>query len=381
MLGVSNTACGGAERFFADFFKECSAADYARHELFFFTDPGTFDVLQSLGKLPDTSRVVVLKNLSNRFKRLMENFNFQRKLRKHRIDIIHVTNYGRNYFDRLEYVAHKSRRPKIVVNIVDCEIPYVINDTTSPRNEGYRKRYLPLFRQIKPDAVFTWYELFCRFALEKGWMPEGALLESARTRFADTKGFMPAEQKQNHIVWAARLTPQKQPLMFLEAVRIVHAAKPELLTNWRVFIYGSGQLEEEVKKFMSDHALSEVIRYNPAVDLRPVLAVSKCFVSTQDYENFPSLSMNEAMAAGNVIVSRNVGQTGLFVEHGKNGYLAPMDNAEGIAAALIDFLSAPEQHQSLMEHSIYLAREVHTPANFIRQIDTFWDRVSERRSV
>jgi hypothetical protein len=58
-----------------------------------------------------------------------------------------------------------------------------------------------------------------------------------------------------------------------------------------------------------------------------------------------------------------------------------MDDAGGIAASLIDFLSAPEKHKAMMQHSIYLAREVHTPANFIRQIDAFWERICNMKSA
>jgi glycosyltransferase involved in cell wall biosynthesis len=83
--------------------------------------------------------------------------------------------------------------------------------------------------------------------------------------------------------------------------------------------------------------------------------------------------MNEAMAAGNVIVARNVGQTNLFVKDGVNGYLATSDNAKGVAEAMMKVIQYPEKNAAMMKESIRLATEVHTPENFIRQIDLFWN--------
>lgn len=376
MLGVSSTACGGAERFFPDFFRKYQQSAEAQHQLFFFTDPGTLEVLKKLGKISSEKNIVVLKNVSNRFKRNIENADILRQLLAHRIDIIHVANYGTNYFDRLKFVSRLPSfiRPRVVINIVDCEIPYVLSDSHSPKYSGYTRRYMPLFKSIRPDGVFTWYELFCRFAREKKLVGDGALLEAARTRFADTTGFMPAPVKEKQIIYAARLTPQKQPLMFAEAIRLVHDRNPALLEGWNVFVYGSGPMENELSAFIARNNLGGIVSQHPSCDLKPLLAKSSCYVSTQDFENFPSLAMNEAMAAGNAIVSRNVGQTALFVEDGKNGFLAATDDAAGVAAALEKFLSDPSRHPALMQHSLYLAREVHTPVNFIRQIDEFWNK-------
>ncbi|HTF04812.1 MAG TPA: glycosyltransferase family 4 protein [Bacteroidia bacterium] len=377
MVGVSSTGCGGAERFFADFFREYRASAKSANELFFFTDPGTLQTLKTLRKLDEVPGVVKLSNVSNRFKRMLENWNILRKVIAHRINIIHVTNYGRNYFDRLSFLSRLPGfiRPRIIVNIVDCEIPYALGDKNSPKHEGYTARYMPLFNSIKPDGIFTWYKLFCEFAQQEKLLKTGAALDYARTRFTDTKGFSPAAVKQKHIVFAARLTGQKQPLMFVEAIHWLKQNHPELLRGWQCFMYGVGPLAEETAAMIRSKGLEDVLNLLPNTDLRPVYAASTCFVSTQDYENFPSLSMNEAMAAGNVIVARNVGQTNVFVKDGKNGFLAKEDNAQGVGEALARFLQEPERHGAMMNESLRLAREVHTPGNFIEQIDAFWERV------
>lgn len=370
MLGVASDKCGGAERFFADLFRLYSTS--GEHEVFFFIDPSTKNVLESIGRLKDLQNVVLLKNFNNRFKNYLEARDFRIQLKKNRIDIVHVTNYGNYYFNRLISLRLKLSSVKLAINIVDCEIPYILSDKSNPRYSGYSSRYFPLFNQLRPDAYYSWYELFGTKAKSNIWIPQEAKVSSVTSRFSDTEGFKPGPAKQAHFVYAARLTQQKQPVMFVDAVRVLKDKGVLNNSEWKFLIYGNGPEEETVKKKIKDSNLDGLIKLFPMTDLRPVFASSTCFVSTQDFENFPSLSMNEAMASGNVVVARNVGQTALFVKENVNGYLASTDNAQGIAEAMEKVIRFPERNDLMMKESVRLTQEVHTPQNFIRQIDLFW---------
>ena len=105
---------------------------------------------------------------------------------------------------------------------------------------------------------------------------------------------------------------------------------------------------------------------------------SKCFVSTQDFENFTSLAMLEAMACGNAVVARNVGQTNFFVKDGVNGILAKEDSAKGIAEALKFYIEHPEKHEAMKTESIRIAREENTAEKFIQHLDSFWKKIYEK---
>lgn len=370
MLGVASDKCGGAERFFADLFRLYSAA--GEHELFFFIDPSTKSVLESIGRLRELTNVVVLKNYNNRFKRFLEARDFRSKLKGHHIDVVHVTNYGTYYFNRLNSLRRKMPKVRLVVNIVDCEIPYILTDTSHPRYKGYSTRYLPLFNTIRPDAYYSWYELFGKSMKQHGLINNATPIESVTTRFSDNEGFRPGPKKRQQFVFAARLTAQKQPLMFVEAVGVLKNEGALDGTNWEFLLFGNGPQEEAVAKHIEESGLNGIVKLYPMTDLRPVFAASTCFVSTQDFENFPSLSMNEAMAAGNVIVARNVGQTELFVKDGVNGYLTADHTGAGVAAAMRKVIENPDGIQPMMKESVRLTEEVHTPGNFIKQIDSFW---------
>ena len=263
----------------------------------------------------------------------------------------------------------------ISINVVDCEIPYVLADPKHEKYNAYTQRYSPLFKEIDVKGVFSWYELFNVFAKEKKIFRAKVVLEAARSRFSSASTAPVAEKKQNRIIYAARLTEQKRPVMFVEAARILHERYPELIKGWEFEMYGKGPLEETIKRMITEHQLASLIKMKESNEMQEVFAGSKCFVSTQEHENFPSLSMNEAMASGNAIIACNVGQTGLFVENGKNGFLSSTDDSDGIAMALKDYLSKPEQHLNFQAESIRLTKEVHTPENFIRQVDAYWAKL------
>jgi len=106
-----------------------------------------------------------------------------------------------------------------------------------------------------------------------------------------------------------------------------------------------------------------------------VFAESKCFVSPQDFENFPSMAMAEAMINKNAIIARNVGQTSLFVKDGINGLLIHPDSEEGLCTALEDYIINNDKYRSFGEESLKLMQTIHTPENFIVQIDDFWASV------
>ena len=87
------------------------------------------------------------------------------------------------------------------------------------------------------------------------------------------------------------------------------------------------------------------------------------------------MSMAEAMASGNVIVSRNVGQTNLFVREQYNGYLAKEDTVAGIADALTKALTAGDKLDEMASNSVKMMTEVHTVPAFIEQLDEFWNTI------
>jgi glycosyltransferase involved in cell wall biosynthesis len=376
--GVENEFIGGAERFFADFYDIYNSEKEKANEVFFITDKDSFFVFrEKLKKLRYNENVIFIPNFKNRHKYKLESIIFIGKVLFNRIDIIHVGSYGRQYFHLLNSIKFLPQylRPKIVINIVDCEIPYALKEPLSLKYKEYKIKYDPLFEKIKINAIYSWYKLFKEFADSNNIIKSNPYIECVATRFSDTERFIPSINKKNEIIFAARLNQQKQPLFFLQAIQILKKDFFDQVKEWKFLIYGKGPLEGVVKKFIQENNLEDVVSLRASSDLSQVFAHTKCFVSTQDYENFPSLSMCEAMAAGNAIIARNVGQTEYFVKHNKNGFLIGEDTPQGLADVLKMYISNTHLHQDMQNESIRLTKDEHTAPNFIKDIDQFWSKV------
>jgi glycosyltransferase involved in cell wall biosynthesis len=87
--------------------------------------------------------------------------------------------------------------------------------------------------------------------------------------------------------------------------------------------------------------------------------------------------MTEAMAAGNAIIARNVGQTDLFVKENYNGLLLSPDSVTGLKLALLDVMNNSDKLENMGNQSVKLVRDTHNFQNFINQLESFWNEISK----
>jgi glycosyltransferase involved in cell wall biosynthesis len=299
-------------------------------------------------------------------------------------DIVHVCLPTPSY---VPYAALLTRlppawRPRLVVNVIDCTLAH--NLMKGRATDLYEQQVLDAhrmyFRWVRLDGLFTWYRAFLDVARRMGLLKPSVVVAPARYCFTDTRLFRPAA-KEPLIVFAGRFSEQKRPLLFVDTVAKLIRAHPALVEGWRFEMYGGGTLEPQVRRRIADRGLGDVIRLARVPDMSPVFARSRLFVSTQALENFTSLAMLEAMAAGNAVIAEDVGQTREFARPGENGLLATHATAEAFAAAIAQYLQQPERHDAMAEASRRLANDVHTIDSFIDDISRFWtDVVRGRRA-
>jgi glycosyltransferase involved in cell wall biosynthesis len=363
---------GGAERFFSNFFERYNKPGSA-YKLFFITDEASLENLNAIGILKDTERVLTYRIFNNRFKNILEAAQLVKLIAFNQIKLIQIPLYHIQYYplvrsmDRLPVFL----RPKLVYTVTDSFIPHYYFEDNG-RGYNFKTILTGLFENIKLDAVISWYELFKTFAKEHRLIKSDPEIYCISSRYSD-KVFNTTVAKKKHIVFASRLTIAKRPMMFVEALRLLKE-KTQNAGDWHFFIYGKGNLEQEIRAKLKEYDLESMVTLTHNPNLTKVFEESACFVSTQDFENFPSLSMNEAMAAGNAIIARNVGQTHLFVQDGVNGLLMKKDNEQGLADALYDFITHPEWLKTMGAESIRLTKEVHTYENFKKQAEDFWQK-------
>ena len=81
----------------------------------------------------------------------------------------------------------------------------------------------------------------------------------------------------------------------------------------------------------------------------------------------------EAMACENAIIARDVGQTNLMLKNKVNGFFIEEDNEIGLAKTIKKYIEMDEVDKRIMQkESLKLVQEVHTPSEFINQIEDFW---------
>lgn len=129
--------------------------------------------------------------------------------------------------------------------------------------------------------------------------------------------------------FVGRLTAQKNPVRFVEAIRAAADVDPRI----RGVMIGTGELREEVERAADDRILflgnQDAKRYFAAFD---ILAM------TSNYEGMPYVLV-EALHAGLPIVSTDVGGATATIRPGVNGERLPVDvSAREFGAALVALL-------------------------------------------
>jgi PEP-CTERM/exosortase A-associated glycosyltransferase len=138
--------------------------------------------------------------------------------------------------------------------------------------------------------------------------------------------------------------------LLLEALPAILEKQPEI----RLLLVGGGPQEALVKQRMKELGLEQQVIFTGRVPHQ----------SVQDYYNqvdifvYPRLSMRltdlvtplkplEAMAQGRLVVASDVGGHQELIEHGRNGYLFKANDADDLAATVLDLLNQPRQWEPL----------------------------------
>jgi|SRR5687768_4301256 len=134
-----------------------------------------------------------------------------------------------------------------------------------------------------------------------------------------------------------RLSTQKSPSDFVQVAEIVHRFKSDAHFIW----IGDGPLEENVRDLSSSLQLESAIHWlGQRSDVHELLHLFDCLLLTSRWEGFP-LVILEAMAAGVPVVATDILGTRELIEHGVNGWLAPVRDAESLAGLVLNLLADP----------------------------------------
>ncbi len=367
---------GGAERQFADIYDYYQDNTERKIELYLLMDKQSIKYLKDVNRLHNPENIISVPTVRFKYINIILRTLYSLYiLKKFNIKLLHIPLPARRYYPLLLLLNKIPKRiidTKIVFNATDCRIAFNYEEL------GKREPHKLYMENIKFDAIYSWYEVFTKkFSTHKVISGHRTPIMSAKYCFTNIEPYV-ARNKKNHIVWAARLIDVKNPLMFIEAVAIFKNCYWTKNYNWEFFIYGDGELKEEVQKKIKKLQLEDILEYNYSNMMDSIFAQSKLFVSTQSYENFTSLSMLEAMALGNAVIARNVGQTNYFLKDKENGYIMKKDTPEELAFLMHQYITTPTLHQRMADKSIQIVKDIHNIENFINDMEQFWLNIIDR---
>lgn len=178
-------------------------------------------------------------------------------------------------------------------------------------------------------------------------------------------------QKENVIIFAHRLIPRKNGILFAKVVKqfLKH------YSHWKIKIFGRGPESTEINNLLSEEiSLGQVIT-GYQTKILSELERSKIFVSLTEPDNYPSQSVLEAMYAGNALLLSNRGFTKekFFSE---NGTLCEV-NFEDILYNLIKLVSNQTDLEYFGNNSRNLLDSRYNKKSYISYLCQMYDSIDQ----
>ena len=367
---------GGAERFWADIsqmFKSDSL------KIYFFIDKITYKTLINVNRINNHKNIIIIpkspKNNLELFPYLAILFF---KILRYKIKIIHIGFYGAQYYKLCKFFSllPKKIKPKLSITIVSCFTSYCFISKSFENDYKMKFRYQDLFNNVKIDGILTWYKKFKEVNDSDNIIKSNSYIYPIKSFFTNLDNYRPSKNKSNIIVFASRLTKIKRPLLYIEVISLIKLLHPNIFEDWEFHIYGDGQQMNELKESVKSKFLENNVQLKKSYDLSLVFPYTRLFVSTQELENFTSLSMLEAMACENAIIAFDVGQTNYFVKDKKNGFLSKDGDIKQMANSIINFtlLNSSEQIE-LQKQSRRITIDQHNLENFSSELDGYFNHI------
>lgn len=148
------------------------------------------------------------------------------------------------------------------------------------------------------------------------------------------------------VIMLARLNPQKGIDDFLRAARLVLTRHPDVhfLVVGDKLEFKDGQVVSDIDYHQQLHALTQSLGISHCTWFTghrtdvPSLLAQSCLSVLPSHSEGLSNSLIESMAAGLPLVATDVGGNPELVQHGVNGLLVPVMNAEALAGAMTTIL-------------------------------------------
>jgi glycosyltransferase involved in cell wall biosynthesis len=171
-------------------------------------------------------------------------------------------------------------------------------------------------------------------AIDPGQFPpvEKSAIKEAR----ESLGLSPEDPV---ILGVFRLSPEKDPLGFVETVYRVVKAMP----NVQAIVAGIGPLQAEMEARIRDYGLERNIRLlGLRNDVNVLMAMASLLLLTSIKEGMPNVVM-ESQLVGTPVVATKTGATSEIVIEGETGYVRAVGDFDELAEACLALLATPSK--------------------------------------
>lgn len=146
------------------------------------------------------------------------------------------------------------------------------------------------------------------------------------------------------LISVGRLSSEKNYESLISAWNYVYCKHPD----WKINIWGDGELKSNLKKLISDNNLEDSICLcGKTNSIDKEYLKNSAFVMTSKYEGFPMVLL-EASSFGLPLISYDCycGPKDI-IDDGKNGFLVPFANERALADAICEIIENPSARASM----------------------------------
>lgn len=169
----------------------------------------------------------------------------------------------------------------------------------------------------------------------------------------------------------------KNQAMFLRAAQAVKSK----VENAEFVLAGEGERLEELKNLAAESGIADSCHFTGrCAAVAELLSISEVCVLSSTNEGF-SNSILEYMAAGKPVVATDVGGAGEAIVEGETGFLVASNDAETMAARLIDLLKDDEKARKFGVEGKKIIEEKFSSKAQIEKTVTLYETLLSRRNV
>jgi glycosyltransferase involved in cell wall biosynthesis len=183
-------------------------------------------------------------------------------------------------------------------------------------------------------------------------------LTSNSALLLSNSSFIPYEKRTNKIVFMSRFVKGKGIELLLQSIpTLVETLQKNMIYDAKLVFLGSGELEDKIRSSIQP-ALPMSIEVKFVNDVESELHDAKIFLSLQQYNNYPSRSLIEALSLGVLPIVTNCGNSSDIAKKEFANYIPEDFKPNELSIHIINLLQ---------EESATLNRKAQSAIDFIQQ--------------